>query len=277
MDLHGAEDSAGCPRNFGDDVVLDAAEDVLHEQDPEMPRITDSSHRERSGDGGGVELSSGIDLPQIVLEHTENLVADEATSSAESATRREALLQQPPNSNSQKDDIISLSTARSSSSAFLVSEEKTGSEKWPVDRPLATGESIDEHIGSSKETDTDVSTPENPAPASSQPGCSPVSSASNDGGCSTDGERSSNGKEEASSDAEAGPVQVGAASNDLPTQLNRIWGASPPDRAEGLGVMRDMLGHREELDIIISRLMAAKVRSSLSGRGGVYPTELTLY
>lgn len=47
--------------------------------------------------------------------------------------------------------------------------------------------------------------------------------------------------------------------NDLPTQLNRIWGASPPGRVEGLAVMREMLGYRDELDGILSRLVAAKV------------------
>lgn len=47
--------------------------------------------------------------------------------------------------------------------------------------------------------------------------------------------------------------------NDLPSQLHRIWGASPPDRDEGLAVMRDMLGYRHELDAILSRLVAVKV------------------
>lgn len=48
--------------------------------------------------------------------------------------------------------------------------------------------------------------------------------------------------------------------NDLPTQLKRVWGASPPDRNEGLAIVRDMLGHRAQLDGILSRLVAFKVR-----------------
>lgn len=48
--------------------------------------------------------------------------------------------------------------------------------------------------------------------------------------------------------------------SDLSTQLNRIWGVSLPDRAEGLAVMRDMLGYRAQLDGILSRLVAVKVR-----------------
>lgn len=47
--------------------------------------------------------------------------------------------------------------------------------------------------------------------------------------------------------------------NDLPAKLNRLWGAPPPDRAEELAVMRDMLGYRGELDGILSRLMGTKV------------------
>lgn len=49
--------------------------------------------------------------------------------------------------------------------------------------------------------------------------------------------------------------------NDLSAKLNRLWGASPPDRMEEVGVMRDMLGYRGELDGILSRLMRTKVGS----------------
>ncbi len=48
--------------------------------------------------------------------------------------------------------------------------------------------------------------------------------------------------------------------NDLPSQLSRLWGASPPDRAEKLELIKDMLGYRGELDGILSKLMSAKVR-----------------
>lgn len=49
-------------------------------------------------------------------------------------------------------------------------------------------------------------------------------------------------------------------SNDLPSQLQRLWGTSPPDRVEGLAVLRNMLGYRKELDGILSRHVPTKVR-----------------
>lgn len=92
---------------------------------------------------------------------------------------------------------------------------------------------------------------------SSQPQSPSISSVSNDG--ETDQERGSetNGHEQ----GEVGPGRGNLAvdSKDLPSQLHRIWGASPPGRADKLSVMRDMLEHREELDKILSRLVVAKV------------------
>lgn len=58
----------------------------------------------------------------------------------------------------------------------------------------------------------------------------------------------------------------GAAPNDLPAQLCRLWGGAPPARAESLTVVQDIFGHRQELDEILSTLAAAKA----SGVGGAY-------
>lgn len=54
----------------------------------------------------------------------------------------------------------------------------------------------------------------------------------------------------------------GAASNtddDLPAQLNRLWGTPCPDRVKGLAVMQEMLRNRQELDGILSSLASTEV------------------
>lgn len=110
-------------------------------------------------------------------------------------------------------------------------------------------------------------------PASLQPGSSsPISrsSASKEGrscganredGSSTEGNQVDiNADTEEGQDMGGDGGSDGRVSNDLPAQLSRLWGASPPNRAEELAVVRDMLGHREELDGILSKLMATKVK-----------------
>lgn len=92
------------------------------------------------------------------------------------------------------------------------------------------------------------------------PKSSSVSSASSG---ETDQERNSAYTEEHLHTHDVGSAQGGVhgtGSDDLPIQLNRLWRAAPPDHIKSLSVMRDMLGHRQDLDGILSRLVDAKVR-----------------
>lgn len=86
------------------------------------------------------------------------------------------------------------------------------------------------------------------------------SSGSSEGSAGTDAEErsSSGGNEERDQDSDADGCTLDHSS-DLDTQLKRLWGGSPPNQAEELTVMRDILGHREELDNILSRLMVSNV------------------
>ncbi|CAM9331727.1 unnamed protein product [Ectocarpus sp. 12 AP-2014] len=78
------------------------------------------------------------------------------------------------------------------------------------------------------------------------------------GGETDEEERSSTeGKQHGQAELHSSPDKVDH-SNDLPSKLHRLWGTSPPDRAEGLAVLRNMLGYRKELDGILSRHVPIK-------------------
>ncbi|CAM9808914.1 unnamed protein product [Ectocarpus sp. 6 AP-2014] len=94
---------------------------------------------------------------------------------------------------------------------------------------------------------------DSPAPAST------TSVSSQGGGGETDEEErsSTEGNQHGQAEPHSNPDEVDHL-NDLPSKLHRLWGTSPPDRAEGLAVLRNMLGYRKELDGILSRHVPTK-------------------
>lgn len=96
---------------------------------------------------------------------------------------------------------------------------------------------------------------------SSAPASTTTSVSSQGGGGETDEEERSSTEGNQNGQAEPhSSTDEADHSNDLPSQLNRLWGTSPPDRAEGLAALRNMLGCRKELDGILSRHVSTKVR-----------------
>lgn len=253
-----------------------------------MPETTghDETHPQPHSDY--TEAFSGVvDPAEIVVEQgptesNRSSVVDDDRTVRFTTTRGTAVVQEqllPPQQVSD-DDLRSdgrlwvKASARSSDTTspphsaagreeVIIDDRESGPEEFPTADPGSVG-AVNSPTGSTA-----------PQRAASQVRLSsPTSSSSNseaDSSGGTDGEErsSTEGKHHKQPEMdikEATPGGGGGGggwadhTNDLPTQLNRVWGASPPDRAEGLAVMRDMVGYRDELDGILSRLVAVKVQ-----------------
>lgn len=273
MDPGFEQDIDGCLRVAEDPVLNNTEELAPREPRPNAKHDTNNPQRDQSSDGDGGALASVGDPPQLAVSRQ----ADEATGSCIDAAGGEQLPHQPPpdehtHSKSGGDSPAicrsSIDPTTSVGQASIASDEQR-----PVKSPtrLSIAGSVNgEENGESPPKDT---TPIGQSTAkkidrsaalvtSSLPG-----SPATHGGSSTitDEERSleSAGEEQEDGRGSGGP-QADAGSDDLPTQLTRLWGvSSPPDREEGLKTMRNMLEHRDDLDAILSRLMSAKVPRSV--------------
>lgn len=279
QDIEGSLGGAGIPTDVPEDA--DTAPEVRM-----LPERTshDESHWRHHRDDA--EASSGVvDPGDIVVEKrpTESnpnfVAADDRTAS--STTRGTAAM----NEHNPRPQQVSNDDLPSNGRLW---PEASG-RSWSISRPLHAaaegGEStIDDHdappnespaatadpsIGGAVSSPNDGIAPQpppSPERLSSPTGNSSNSSDAGSGG--TDEEERSSTEGRYHNQPETGIKETNQGRdgggkdrpNDLPTQLNRIWGASPPDRAEGLAVMRDMLGYRAKLDGILSRLVAAEVR-----------------
>lgn len=254
------------------DVLADAntASEVCLPETPVPDETQPSHHRDDT------EASSGVvDPADIVVEHPPTdsnlsfVAADDGTASStthSTAAIKEQTLQLQQVSH---DDLRSDGSRWPKSSASSPHSAAGGGETTIDYRDTCPKESTTDPSTGDAAANTPIggTTPRRTVSSahSSSPTGSNSSEADSSGG--TDGEErsSTEGRHHEQPDKESKEENQGGGGekdhpNDLPTQLNRIWGASPPDRAEGLAVMRDMLGYRAELDGILSRLVAVKVR-----------------
>lgn len=272
MDPDFEQDIDGCMRD-AEDPVLDNTEEVAsREPRPSAKHGTNSPQRDERSDGDGGALASVGDFLEIAVSHQ----ADEATNfSIDTAGEKRPLHQPPPDKHAHSRGGGD-SPAPSRSSADVTTSLGQGSTQYDGQRlvksppRLSIAGSINgEEDGESTPKDPKDTTPTGQSTAkkgdnnASVPSSSPGSPAAHVGSSTTtDEDQSLESAEEEQDDGRgSGEPQADAGSDDLPTQLTRLWGtSSPPDRAEGLKAMRNMLEHRENLDVILSRLMAAKVR-----------------
>lgn len=273
MDPGFEQDIDGCMRDAEDPVLNNAEEVASREPRPSAKGDTSRPQRDESSDGDGGALASVGDFLQIAVSHQ----PDEATNSSIDAGGEKQPLHQPPPDKQAHSRAGGDSPTPSRSSADVTTSLGQGSthsdEPRLVKSPprLSIAGSINgEEDGESTPKDPKDTTPTGQSTAkkgdrnsSSVPSSPPGSPAAHGGSSTTtDEERSLESAEEEQDDGRgSGGPEADAGSDDLPTQLTRLWGtSSPPDRAEGIQAMRDMLEHRENLDVILSRLMAAKVR-----------------
>lgn len=271
MDPGLEQDIDGCMREAEDPVLNNTEEVASREPRPSAKYETNNPQRDQSSDGDGGALASVDDPPQLAAFHQ----ADEATSNncIDAAGGEQLLHKRPPDKHTHsKGGGDSPAIYRSSMDATTSVGQGSihSDEQRPVKSPprLSIAGSINgEENGESSPKDT--RSPGQSASKKSDWSASSVTSSlpgspGARGGSSTitDEDRSLESAEEEQDDGQGfGGPQADAGSDDLPTQLTRLWGASsPPDREEGLKTMRNMLKHREDLDAILSRLMAAKVQ-----------------
>lgn len=261
-----------------DDGLHDAEDPVLNNTDgvasreprPSAKHDNSSPQRDQSSDGNGGALASVGDFYQIGVPPQ----TDDATNSSSADTAgRDEPHQPPPDNNTHN------SSGGESPASFRSSVDVTNSvgqtstysdERLTKSPPRLLAGSVNGQEAESSPKDV-APTSESTAKyrdrnTSSAPSSPPGSPAAHGGSSSTTVEERSleSAEETQGSERGSGGPQADAGSGDLPTQLTRLWRTSPPpDRAEGLKAMRNMLKHRENLDAILSRLKAAKVRPRL--------------
>lgn len=257
----------------------------LREPRPSTKHDTISPQRDQNDDDGdGGELSSVGDFPQVAVNQAEWILvrSGEAThnsSTSSTDAEREQPHQPPPDksayssSGSGEDSPASFESVDATS----VDQGTTPSQERLIKSPPRPAGSIDEE-DEPRPKDTmpteQQSAVQSDRNASSVSASSPkIHPASSNGTITTDEEYSLEKAEEAHDGGgsggqhteahgseRSGGSQACTGSDDLPTQLTRLWGtSSPPDRADELAAMRNMLEHRKNLDAILSRLMVAKV------------------
>lgn len=172
-----------------------------------------------------------------------------------------------PRNGTREDDPSPILTSSSLGGSQF--EEDTHPEGSVTDNSPVGGGSIDENSSLTEDTAMFSTT----APltragrASPLAGSSHPSTDASDNSGETDQEWNLKHSYESSSEGlSAGVIDQfdGAGSNiddDLPAQLNRLWGTPSPNRVKGLAVMQEMLRNRQELDGILSSFASTEVRS----------------
>lgn len=269
------------------DAVPTDVDAALETRAPEATNNDATRPHHHDGSYGGVNEATG-------RQRTESadgrfVVADDDGTSPAAAGTTVTVSQLLPSQQAVYDDC------RNEGSLSPSAEAITGDRSTPPNlaaSPVADGESITDavsleevHAAESSSADMVNSPISSAAPqqisskhAPSSPNSTRSSPAPSEGsGGETDGGRQSsaehNGQNRAEvelhdeSEQDVGDGFSGEEDEpgDLPSQLSRVWGASPPDRAEKLAVIQDMLGYRGELDGILSKLMSVKVRGRPHG------------
>lgn len=221
-----------------DGLSAEAAEDISPEtRQPEAVALT-TGHLRQVHDGHGV--SSAVDPEESVTGQwkSESTIVGEGTarSAAETADDDVVAEKLPPGDNAPEDDYHV-------QAGEMAAVDAAGASTSPDMAQLPT-------LNSGAASLQDSSAPASTTSVSSQ-----------GGGGETDEEerRSTEDNQNGQAEPHSSPNEVDH-STDLPSKLHRLWGTSPPDRAEGLAVLRNMLGYRIELDGILSRHMPTKVR-----------------
>lgn len=243
--------SDGASPEAGDAAIV-AEEVILEEPGPESVHSTPHQREYSSNDEGVGNTFNAIDLAQIPLtSEVENKIVHDVVSPP--AGRATSDPPQSPHSTVGGGSRLRPVIASSSPKSISLDKTKIKIDKRLVKGSPSAGESIDGYV-STRNYRTKGSTAEKAPSSPLDPTAFSQSSSST--GSETDEEVSKNGRND---EGKPGQGKVSADFNRLPAQLSRLWGASPPDRSKGLAVMRDMVGYREELDGILSRLVVAKV------------------
>ncbi|CAM9717326.1 unnamed protein product, partial [Ectocarpus sp. 4 AP-2014] len=225
-----------------DGLSAKAAEDISSEtRHPEAVALA-TGHLRKVHDGHGVD--SAVDPEESATDQptTEGTIAGEGTarSTADTAGGDVVTEKLPPGDNAPEGGGSHVHAGE------IAAVDAAGASTSPDANQLPT---LDISAASLQDSSAPAGT--------TSAGTTSVSSQGTGGETDEEERSSTEGKQHGQAELHSSPDEVDH-SNDLPSKLHRLWGTSPPDRAEGLAVLRNMLGYRKELDAILSRHVPTK-------------------